>query len=285
MKLKILSLGAGVQSTVLALMVKRGELPPIHAAIFADPQEESGATYRHLDWLENECKGSFAIFRRTAGKLGDNLLNGKNSTGVRVAAIPAFQADVLGKLEGIGQRQCTKDYKTDVVHRCIRRDILGLQPRQRVPKSSEIEQWIGLSYDEPSRVIRVRETFANKVKWATPRFPLFEMQMDRRACIEWLKNYGVPHETPRSACVFCPYKQNSEWRRLKEEDPDGWARALEIDAGLRRPGAVVNRKMNRILYLHRSCVPLAEVDLRERDIRIGQTTMSFDTECLGMCGN
>jgi hypothetical protein len=285
MKITILSLGAGVQSTVLALMVKRGDLPPITAAIFADPQEESGATYRHLDWLENECKGSFAIFRRTAGKLGDHLLNGRNSTGGRFASIPAFQAVVPGKLEGIGQRQCTKEYKTEVVERCIRRDILGLRPHQRIPTAIEIEQWIGLSYDESSRVIRVRETFSTKVKWATPRFPLFEMQMDRRTCIEWLQRYGVPHTTPRSACVFCPYKQNSEWRRLKEEDPEGWARALDIDAALRIPGCVVNRKMNRTLYLHRSCVPLAEADLRERDVRVGQTTMSFDTECLGMCGN
>lgn len=285
MKLTILSLGAGVQSTVLALMVKRGDLPPINAAIFADPQEESGATYRHLDWLEKECKGVFPILRRTVGKLGDHLLKGRNSTGGRFAAIPAFQAEVEGTLLGIGQRQCTKEYKTEVVERCIRREVLGLRPRQRMPKDIQIEQWIGLSYDEPSRVIRVRETFATKVKWATPRFPLFEMQMERRHCIEWLQRYGVPHETPRSACVFCPYKTNAEWRRLKEEDPDGWARAIEIDTGLRREGAVVNRKMNRTLYLHRSCVPLDQADLREKDQRIGQSVMSFDTECLGMCGN
>lgn len=41
----------------------------------------------------------------------------------------------------------------------------------------------------------------------------------------------------------------------------------------------------RLMFLHRSCVPLEEADLRDRDRRIGQTIMSFDTECLGMCGN
>jgi hypothetical protein len=283
-QLRVLSLGAGVQSTTLALMVKAGELPPIDAAIFADTQEEGRETYRHLDWLEAECRGVFPIYRRTAGKLGDDLMHGKNSTGGRFVAIPAFQAEVEGRRVGIGQRQCTKEYKTEVVERCIRRDVLGLQPRQRIPREILVEQIIGLSYDEPSRVIRVRETFRERVKWATPAFPLFEMQMTRRHCVDWLARYGVPHEVPRSACVFCPYKTNEEWLRVKACTED-WARAVEIDRALRIPGNVVNRRMIRSMYLHRSCVPLENADLRSRDERAGQSVMSFDTECLGMCGN
>src|SRR5688572_32281679 len=47
----ILSLGAGVQSTALALLAARGELPLPEAAIFADTGWESAVTYAHLDWL------------------------------------------------------------------------------------------------------------------------------------------------------------------------------------------------------------------------------------------
>ena len=36
--MRILSLGAGVQSSTLALMIARGQLPPIDGAIFADVQ-------------------------------------------------------------------------------------------------------------------------------------------------------------------------------------------------------------------------------------------------------
>jgi hypothetical protein len=41
--LRILSLGAGVQSTTLALMVAHGELEPIDCAIFSDTQSEPEA--------------------------------------------------------------------------------------------------------------------------------------------------------------------------------------------------------------------------------------------------
>lgn len=49
--LNILSLGAGVQSTAVALMSADGELPKIDHCIFADTQWEPKAVYDHLDWL------------------------------------------------------------------------------------------------------------------------------------------------------------------------------------------------------------------------------------------
>jgi hypothetical protein len=35
-KLRVLSLGAGVQSTTVALMIEKGEIPKVDCAIFAD---------------------------------------------------------------------------------------------------------------------------------------------------------------------------------------------------------------------------------------------------------
>jgi hypothetical protein len=47
-----LSLGAGVQSSTLALMAAHGEITPMPvAAIFADTQAEPASVYRWLDWL------------------------------------------------------------------------------------------------------------------------------------------------------------------------------------------------------------------------------------------
>ena len=53
----ILSLGAGVQSTALALMAVRGELPGFRrpvSAIFADTGSEPRGVYDHLHWLVQE---------------------------------------------------------------------------------------------------------------------------------------------------------------------------------------------------------------------------------------
>ena len=50
--LRVLSLGAGVQSTTLALMAAHGEITPMpERAIFADTQAEPAAVYEHLRWL------------------------------------------------------------------------------------------------------------------------------------------------------------------------------------------------------------------------------------------
>jgi hypothetical protein len=47
--LRVLSLGAGVQSTTLLLMSVYGELPPLDYAIFADTGWEPARVYEHLD--------------------------------------------------------------------------------------------------------------------------------------------------------------------------------------------------------------------------------------------
>jgi len=46
--LRILSLGAGVQSSTLALMIAKGEIPMVDCAIFADTMGEPKAVY---EWL------------------------------------------------------------------------------------------------------------------------------------------------------------------------------------------------------------------------------------------
>jgi 3'-phosphoadenosine 5'-phosphosulfate sulfotransferase (PAPS reductase)/FAD synthetase len=59
-----LSLGAGVQSSTLALMAARGEIGPMpKAAIFADTQAEPESVYRWLDWLEKQLP--FPVHRVT----------------------------------------------------------------------------------------------------------------------------------------------------------------------------------------------------------------------------
>ena len=52
--LRVLSLGAGVQSSTLALMIEKGEIPMVEAAIFADTGGEPAVVYKWLDWLSAE---------------------------------------------------------------------------------------------------------------------------------------------------------------------------------------------------------------------------------------
>jgi len=177
------------------------------------------------------------------------------------------------------QRQCTRDYKIDPIERAIRREILGLKPRQRIPKGVRIHQYFGISFDEQGRAERIRRNWEKRhpKSWSV-HFPLIDVKATRADC-QRFNLERVPHEVPRSACVFCPYHKNFEWRRIRDTDPEGWARAIEIDEAIRTPGTLANQNMRQEMYVHFSGKPLAEVDLGEADRQL-----SFALECEGMCG-
>ena len=269
----ILNLGAGVQSTTLYLMAVRGEIA-IDCAIFADLKEEPAPVYKHLPWMQSLNGPPIHIV--SAGRLGDDLKNGRNSTGQRFASIPAWTAWKEGQREGVIRRQCTAEYKIAPIEKFIRRELFGLKPGQRFPTDTKVKQLIGISMEEAGRALRIQ---GNAPWWATMEFPLLDKGMTRSDCVAWLQQFGVPHAVPRSACVFCPYKSDSEWVWLRENDPQGFARAVEIDDALRQDGVVLNRKMNQKLYIHRSCIPLREVKFTDEEK--GQSAFNF--ECEGGC--
>lgn len=271
-EIHILSLGAGVQSTALYLMDLDGDLEvKFDYAIFADPGDEPEAVYKHLEWLKT--LGGAELLVRSNGCLGDDILGGGDYRGKRFASIPAFTKGADG---GVGQlrRQCTYDYKIQVVEQTIRRDILGLKPRQRVPKGVKIWQYVGFSLDEPGRAARARGRF-NSRGWTDVGFPLIDDCMTRQDCINYLEK-RVPHNVPRSACVYCPYKSNREWLRLKKAGGPDWERAVEVDNALREEGKFSHFRSK--VYIHRSCKPLADCKFDEDQMDL------FDMECEGGCG-
>lgn len=262
--LRILSLGAGVQSSTLALMVGAGELEPVDCAIFADTQSEPTAVYRHLDWLERQLP--FPVHRVTAGNLREQILDATIGHS-RMDARPPFFVSSGGML----RRQCTQDFKLLPIMRKIRQ-LCGLRPRQRSPKTVEVEQWIGISLDEAIRMKPSRHDFIEH------RWPLIEKRMTRADCLNWLDGRGYPRP-PKSACTFCPYHDDAMWRDMKLNDIESWADAVGVDKAIRN-GIPKARKRSQ-WFLHRSLQPLEAIDFRNAEDR-GQR--DFINECEGMCG-
>jgi hypothetical protein len=133
--------------------------------------------------------------------------------------------------------------------------MLGAKPPdfRRVRKMGVIcEQWIGFSADEIGRV-----SDKYKVWYMKPRYPLIELGMDRGDCQAWLEGHGWG-STAKSACSFCPYRSNAEWRDLRDHHPADWGRALEIDAAIRKGGGGgTGSQLDGEAFLHASRVPLA----------------------------
>src|SRR5271157_2200501 len=255
-RFRVISLGAGVQSTTMALMAAHGEITPMpDCAIFADTQDEAADTYAHLEWLCGVLP--FPVHRPTRGCLSDALFSGDDE-----ARIPAF---VKGK--GLAQRQCTWNFKIRVIRRQVRK-ILGVSPNGYIPPGS-VEQWIGISVDEADRMK------AASVRFTVNRWPLIELGMNRRACALWLwEKYR--RVAPKSSCVYCPFQGDAQWRRRKESALNDFAKACEVDRRLRSPENIA-RFGGRELFLHRSCRPLSEIDFTaQKDL--------FSNECEGLCG-
>ena len=273
-----MNLGAGVQSTVLYLLARESDAKlRFDVAIFADTGEEPQAVYHHLEHL---CGlGSPELWVRSAGRLGDDLVRGRNSTGQRFVSIPAYTKDETGKV-GIVCRQCTAEYKINVVNKAIRSELLGLKPRQRVPKGTVIYQYFGITTDEAARAERAKKRFAS-VKHTVPVYPLLDMGWSRRDCERWLEG-RLPHRVPKSSCVMCPFRTNQSWLHLKQTDETGWRRAVEVDRALRDPASVCTRGFRQALYVHRSCVPLDVIEFE----KLAPNTLDPMTtgECMGMCG-
>lgn len=267
---RFLSLGAGVQSSTLALMIAHGELPPVDAAIFADTQWEPRNVYDWLDWLEAEiqrCPHPFVIHRVTEGSLRQNVIEKQNTTGQRFASVP-WHITMPNGDRAMGRRQCTAEYKIKPLRR-KQRELLGLVPRQRA-RGVLCETLIGISTDEALRMKPSRDSWANNI------WPLVEKGMNRWDCLQWMTRKGYPLP-PKSSCIGCPFHSNTEWRAIKA-DSESWADALLLDTIIREPA----RGMRGQQFMHRSCVPLAEVDLSTAADH-GQADL-FNNECEGMCG-
>lgn len=271
----VLSLGAGVQSSALALMAAHGEITPMpDFAIFADTQAEPQEVYDWLDWLEKQLP--FPVYRVTKGNLTNDSLvvhQRKDGSGERVNnLIPAFGLLPDGtKTAAIG-RKCTNDYKILPIRKLIK-DVCGIKRGQ---KHVTVTQWIGISWDE---IQRAKESLN---KWSQHRWPLLEQKITRHECSQWMRSKGYP-SPPRSACYYCPFHSDAEWRRLRDEDPANFQKAIEFDAKLRAKHAEHNKRLKMTVYLHQSCKPLDQVDF-DNDEDKGQMTWDFQAECDGMCG-
>jgi len=259
-------------------MFLQGRLPiKLDCAIFADTQDEPAAVYRHLEWLQS--LGGPPILVRTKGRLSDDLKKGENSSGQRFASIPAYTRSPSGN-DGQTRRQCSREYKVEVIERTIRREIVGLKARQRIPKDVLVTQYVGISLDEAGRFLRMQAR-RNLGKMGAP---LIEMFMSRRECKEWLAEFGhVPHEVPRSACVYCPFHTDEEWIKVKNV-PEDWELAVSLDNALRTPGVICNRNMDAEMFLHSSCKPLVQIEFNPKPKDDRQMSMPFYRECLGVCG-
>jgi len=242
----IISLGAGVQSSTMALMAAKGEITPMpKCAIFADTQDEPKEVYDTLDTLEGLLP--FPIVRVTNGKLSATFKE-------KFVHIPTFKLKKDGSVS-MGKRQCTKNFKLKPIYHYAKQMCFATSKQPVI-------LWVGITTDEISRVKPAR------VKYIKNRWPFIENGKNRYWCEQYLKLAGL--KVAKSACEFCPLHSDYSWRHLSKVS---FQRAAQLDRWFNK---------ERKEYLHPSCKPLAEIDFSTEEER-GQLNM-FNNECEGLCG-
>ena len=271
--LTVISLGGGVQSSVMALMASQGAFDAIpDCAIFADTHWEPPSLYTHLDWLAERL--GFPVYVVDNGRsLREDAKALTNHSGNRnFLDLPVYLKGRDGEGDGMGRRQCTEHYKIAPVRRKMR-ELLGLSKGQRVPTGTAVELWLGISTDEAIRMRPSRDG------WIRNRYPLIEAGMSRRDCMEWWKaRYNRPLE--RSACIGCPYQSRQRWVETKRRWLELFAEAVDIDANIRGKLAFAKEP-----YLHPRRVPLALVAEPVR-VPVGSDIRLIEADRLreGHCG-
>lgn len=275
----IISLGGGVQSSVMALMAAEDEIGPRpQAAVFADTQGEPQAVYEWLDWLAEHLP--FPIHRISKGSLaeGEMVLRRAKTSGRLYSKmrIPAFAKKPDGS-RGILGRKCTLDFKIEPIQQHLRK----LCNIKRGQKTCTVTQWIGISADEMGRAKAARHP------WYQMRYPLLELNMNREDCLAWMRRRGWP-EPPRSACLFCPFHSDHEWQRIKDGDPREWAYVQQFEKDLQAVAAQ-SEVLDSTPFLHPSLTLIGEVDFKpkakgDRQLTLHEMWNDIKNECEGMCG-
>ena len=280
--IQALSLGAGVQSTVMALMADERydgfERPDF--AIFADTGWEPPAVYAHLDWLETQL--SFPIVRVSAGNIRDSLLSGRNLEGRQFIDIPVFVTDAEGK-PYIGTRQCTKFYKLEPIQNYLKKK-LELEYGKVVPKHIQVDMWLGISRDEISRVK------PSKLGWITNVYPFIQeynqdgttrtqRNISRRQLQMWFQERYPDRNLAKSSCIGCPYHSDGIWKDMKENDPESFKDAVNVEWTIQNNPEARGALKGGTAYLHRTRVPLDQVDFS----RAQTETETMQEECDGLC--
>lgn len=263
---RVLSLGAGVQSTALLLLAAEGRIPRFDVAVFADTGWEPKAVYQHLDRIEREIArpAGIPVLRVSVGNIRADALDPTH----RFASMPFYVLQDDGS-RGLARRQCTAEYKVRPILETVR-GLLGAQRKAngrpgRVPGRRHVVQSIGISRDE---ITRVKDS---RVRYARHVFPLLDLPgsadgrpgWTRSDCVRYLRTKGFGN-TPKSACIGCPFRRNASWRNMRDNDPTSFADAVDFDKTIRQGSARANalgKCLRGRFFLHNSCVPLDQAPI------------------------
>lgn len=211
-RVQLWSSGGGVQSTAIAVLIARGELPCPDLAVMSDTGRESGEALeyqrKHIVPMLAAVGVDFQIVHKDDWQERDVITTSKTGA---VHLLPPFFSWVNGS-RGKQPGFCSAEWKRTVVRRWANAQTGGRE---------KFDVWIGFSTDELGRCC---ETSGKWQNW----YPLIDKRLSRNDCIAIVEKHGLP-TPPRSACWMCPNRSDYEWQHLKDVKPDEFEKAVRFE--------------------------------------------------------
>lgn len=247
------SFGGGVQSTAALVLASRGELPATDHSyrwdvfLFSNVGEraEHPATLKYVD----EVAKPFAkrngielveLRKRLRDGTPDDLMD-RIERGARSLPFPVRMNNGAP-----GNRSCTAEFKIRVIEKELKRRGATVDVPAIVGigiSMDEIQRAKGWGEVDPRTPTQIRE------------YPLLRLELRRRDALRIIADAGLP-QPPRSACFFCPFHSLDEWRRLKRDEPELFAKSVELERMLNDRRATLGKDK---VWLTRFATPLDQV--------------------------
>jgi hypothetical protein len=197
---KILSLGAGVNSTALLVLKELGKVD-FESVVFSDTGGEHPETYEFLD----------RVIRPYCDKLGVELFYIKRD------GQPLYETYLEKRIIPTRMyRHCSDKFKIQP----LKKFAMSNYPNQ------DIQFIIGFCKGEEHRA----EKFCLS-KFAS--FPLIDLGIDREGCKQLIKDAGLPVPI-KSGCYFCPHTRVKNWKWLKRTHPELFNKAIKLEQNCMR---------------------------------------------------
>lgn len=247
----VIHYGGGRQTTAMLVLIQRGILPKPDRIVIADTGRENPSTWEYRDEITEPLARSLGLTIEIAPR------------SLAYVDLYSHQGDLLlpvytatGKMSAF----CSTEWKVRVVRRYLKEHDIHTATA-----------WIGYALDERDRYKPTKEDATGP--WYRS-FPLLDINLTKRDCIQVIKDAGLPLPPP-SACWMCPNKPNEEWRYLRDNYPAAFAQACALDEDVRAEDVAQG---HAAMMQPHARVPLREADLEAED-RKGESR-----QCgLGMC--
>ncbi len=264
--MEILSLGAGMQSTALHLMscenalaAKRGKkfpwplVPVYDISIYCDLGCEPPWVKKQFDFCREAGERCGVPVHIIQSPLYEDFM--QNFGERRTISIPWWTQREDGHKSKM-PRNCTIDYKVEIISHYVRWELLGYRKGQRLRDEDKKahKMHMGFSCEEERRCKESpNPMFVN-------RYPLVDMGFRREESYAYiLDKWGL--DTKASACTFCPYHRNYFYWYLKNNLPEEYERLIGVDELLRDKNP--KPPMDSDLFISRSRKRIA--DLTDED--------------------